>query len=71
MNEGGRNDALDWALRVADPAFTDWDGFTAWLDADPARAERYDATVLALATAEQQVAAVPPTPVVAEPAPGR
>lgn len=71
MNEGGRNDALDWALRVADPDFADWEAYTAWLEADPANAAAYDAAVQALADAEQRVAAVPPTPVVAQPAPRR
>ncbi len=28
--------ALDWALRMADPARADWDAFTDWLEADPA-----------------------------------
>ena len=34
--------ALDWALRMADPARADWDAFTDWLEADPGHAERYD-----------------------------
>lgn len=71
MNEAKRDAALDWAIRVADPDFADWDGYTAWLEADPAHAERYDAAVQALAEAERQVAAVPPTPVVAQPVPRR
>jgi transmembrane sensor len=37
--------AASWAGRVADPAFADWDGFTAWLEADPAHSEAYDAAV--------------------------
>ncbi|PZU09820.1 MAG: iron dicitrate transport regulator FecR [Sphingomonas sp.] len=35
--------ALDWIVRLGDPAFEDWDGFTAWLEADPRHAERYHA----------------------------
>lgn len=58
------DNALGWAIRVADPEFADWDGFTLWLEADPARAECYDAAVAALAEAEQRVAATPsPAPV--------
>ena len=33
--------ALDWIVRVGDPAFDDWDGFTAWLEADPRHATCY------------------------------
>lgn len=33
--------ALDWLVRVNDPAFTDWDAWDAWMAADPARAETY------------------------------
>jgi transmembrane sensor len=40
-------EALDWALRMAEPD-ADWDAFTAWLEADPARAARYDAAAIAL-----------------------
>jgi transmembrane sensor len=51
--------ALDWAIRVADPAFDDWDGFTEWLEGDPARLARYDAIVAGLAEAEAGLAATP------------
>jgi transmembrane sensor len=34
-----------WASRVADPAFDDWDGLTAWLEADPAHLAAYEATL--------------------------
>lgn len=37
------DDAIAWAVRTNDPAFEDWDGFTAWLEADPAHARAYDA----------------------------
>ncbi|MBW6532542.1 FecR domain-containing protein [Sphingomonas sp. RRHST34] len=52
-------EAVDWAARVADRDFTDWDGFTTWLEADAARSARYDAAVLALAGAERTVAQLP------------
>lgn len=43
MNE----EALGWVIRTRDPDFTDWDGFTAWLEADPAHASAYDAMMVA------------------------
>ena len=33
-----REQAAAWAVRSGDPAFDDWDGFTAWLEQDPAHA---------------------------------
>jgi transmembrane sensor len=30
--------ARGWAIRVRDPAFADWDGFTGWLEVDPRHA---------------------------------
>ncbi len=39
MMDAGRG----WAIRVRDPAFADWDGFTGWLEADPRHAAAYDA----------------------------
>lgn len=52
-------EAVDWAARVADRDFTDWDGFTAWLEADADRSARYDAAVVALADVERTVAQLP------------
>lgn len=40
--------ALDWALLTSDPDFADWEGFTAWLEADPAHGAAYDAVQFAL-----------------------
>lgn len=34
--------AIDWLTRQRDPAFEDWMGFTAWLEADPENARQYD-----------------------------
>jgi len=34
-----------WAVRVQDPAFADWDGYTAWLEADPAHLDAYEAAL--------------------------
>lgn len=37
--------ARHWAIRVDDPAFDDWDGFTSWLEADPAHPAAYEAAL--------------------------
>jgi len=53
--------AIDWLIRQRDPGFADWEGFTAWLEADAAHAELYDR----LALADQDAAALltsPPPP---------
>ncbi|MEH3121587.1 MAG: FecR domain-containing protein [Sphingomonas phyllosphaerae] len=73
QHDGAVEDAMDWAVRVADRDFTDWDGFTRWLEADPAHAARYDAEVAALAAVEAHVARLPPAPIAAavRPAPAR
>lgn len=34
-----------WAMRVADPAFGDWDGLTRWLESSPAHLAAYEAAV--------------------------
>jgi transmembrane sensor len=57
--------ARDWALRTGDPEFADWEGFTAWLEADPANAAAYDAVQFALGQADAALALLPePAPVV-------
>jgi len=35
--------AIDWLIRQRDPAFDDWDGFTDWLEADPAHGAAFHA----------------------------
>lgn len=52
-------EALDWALRMADPVRADWDAFTDWLEADPGHAERYDRMAATLLDAEEALAAHP------------
>ena len=49
--------ALDWVVRTGDPEFTDWEGFTLWLEADPAHARAYD--VLAAKIADVAEADLP------------
>ncbi|MEG3086922.1 FecR family protein [Sphingomonas sp. PB4P5] len=56
-------EALDWVVRVGDPAFDDWGAFQAWLEADPDRAARYHALS---ADVDDMVGLVPPD---ANPAP--
>ena len=67
--------ALDWALRMADPARADWDGFTDWLEADPRHAVAYDRMAAALLDAEDALRAHPdviaPEPVIVEAEPPR
>ncbi|MGY4397130.1 transmembrane sensor [Sphingomonas sp. UYAg733] len=40
-----RDQAQLWAMRLHDTAFDDWDGFTAWLEADAIHSAAYDAAV--------------------------
>ncbi|MEG8054361.1 hypothetical protein QP185_16050 [Sphingomonas aerolata] len=40
--------ALDWIVRTGDPAFDDWPGFMAWMEADPTHATRYHALSAAI-----------------------
>jgi transmembrane sensor len=53
------DEATAWAVRTGDPAFDDWEAFTAWLERDPAHAHAYDAMVAAVAEAAE---ALPPVP---------
>lgn len=41
LNEAARL----WAMRVADPAFDDWDDLTRWLESSPAHLAAYEAAV--------------------------
>ena len=56
-------EALAWAIRTRDPAFTDWEGFTAWLESEPANAAAYDM----LMAADADMDAIIPTEPVAMP----
>ncbi len=51
-----REQATGWAVRTGDPEFTDWDGFTAWLEADADHAQAYDQVIIALDDAAAVVA---------------
>lgn len=65
-----REEAIGWTIRLADPAFDDWDAFTAWLEADPRHAEAYDVVSLAADEADPAVRSIPreqPRPIVTPP----
>ena len=54
-----RGAALDWAMQTRAPDFDGWDGFTAWLEADPAHALAYDAVQFALDNADAALELLP------------
>lgn len=55
-----RAEALDWALAVGDPTFEDWEGFTRWLDEDPAHARAYDSVAAAVADGAEAIVSAAP-----------
>lgn len=59
LDEVIREQAIAWAVRTGEPAFEDWEGFTAWLEKDPAHARAYDEVIAAVADAAD---ALPPVP---------
>ena len=61
--------AIAWAVRVGDPAFADWEAFSAWLGEAAAHAEAYHAAEVALADGAALVAQVKPRVPIAPPAP--
>jgi transmembrane sensor len=54
-----REAAVGWVVAQTDPAFADWDGFLAWLEADPAHASAYEAVLAAGDIAEPALRALP------------
>jgi transmembrane sensor len=54
--------AIAWTVRVADPAFGDWEGFERWLAADPAHAAAYHEASAAMAGAGDLFEAPPSAP---------
>ncbi|MGC4252710.1 MAG: FecR domain-containing protein [Sphingobium sp.] len=52
-------DALLWVIRTRDPEFVDWEGFTAWLEIDPAHAAAYDALMAQDASLDEIIPAEP------------
>lgn len=69
--------ALDWTIRLRDPAFDGWDAFETWLAASPAHADAYHAMAAADADLDAVFAAQPapklgaPRPLVAAAPPRR
>jgi transmembrane sensor len=53
-----------WAIRVQDPSFDDWDGFTAWLESDAGHLAAYEAALESDAWAAELFATPPAPPVV-------
>jgi transmembrane sensor len=48
--------AVRWAMLTREPDFDDWDGFTAWLEADPAHGQAYDEVQFTLGEADAALA---------------
>jgi transmembrane sensor len=59
--EGLHEEGRHWAIRLRDPAFADWDGFTAWLEADPTHNAAYETALDEMADADA-LFDVPPQP---------
>lgn len=66
-----REQAVAWAVRTGDPEFADWDGFTDWLEENPAHAAAYDQVAGAAADAVDAVGSLPAAANDEEPAPAR
>ncbi len=61
--------AIGWLVRLRDPLFDDWDGFTAWLEQDPRHTDAYERAALADEAAVEALTAPQPRPIL--PAPER
>ncbi|AKH44131.1 transmembrane sensor [Altererythrobacter atlanticus] len=48
-----RDQAAHWAVLTSDPAFDDWEKFTAWLESHPDHAATYDRVMAAVAEAAE------------------
>jgi transmembrane sensor len=46
LDPNATKEAIDWVIRLRDPATTDWVGFTDWLEKSPDNAGAYDAIAL-------------------------
>jgi transmembrane sensor len=68
-NEGQhiREAAIGWVIRLRDPAFDDWDGFTAWLEADARHNAAYETAALADVDMAQVLSVPAPRPIMAVP----
>ncbi|MDH7640440.1 FecR family protein [Sphingomonas oryzagri] len=43
-----QEEALDWARRIHDPTFADWDAHIAWLEADPRNTDAFDTALIVI-----------------------
>jgi transmembrane sensor len=59
-----REAARSWAIRVQEPAFDDWDGFTAWLERDPSHLQAYETALADEAWAIELLSSAPAAPVI-------
>lgn len=55
MNDAVMREAIAWHIRLRDMAADEWDAFAAWLEADPAHGEAYDAVSMADAAAAAEL----------------
>jgi transmembrane sensor len=62
VDDRKRDEAAAWVVRLRDPATADWEGFTAWLEADPAHNDLYEAVALTDRDYGELIAASPPSP---------
>jgi transmembrane sensor len=60
--ERARGEAIDWLIRLRDPATADWAGFTEWLEADPANNPAYEAVAMADGDIADLVSRAAPAP---------
>lgn len=58
-----REQAIGWVIRLREPAFDDWDGFTDWLEQDPRHNDAYERAALADEEAAEVLSAPPPRPI--------
>jgi transmembrane sensor len=54
-----RESAIGWVMRLNEDGFDDWDGFAAWLEADPARLPVYNDAVAAMEAADAVLRSTP------------
>lgn len=53
------DEAAAWAVRTGDPAFADWEAFTAWLEQSPQHSAAYDRVAAAAADAAESLPLAP------------
>lgn len=66
-----REQAVAWAVRTGDPEFADWEGFTCWLEENPAHAAAYDHVAASAADAAEAAPVLPAVANDEDPEPAR